>query len=177
MTLELPVHSRSDNSFFQENIYFQYALRLRTRHCLHKGWHNARGGFALLELTPGRAPGLLNTRPHTASTWAPHHRSPQQLLRTGKWLLLLWKFLPISIRRKALQHLKTHSRQEKKLCFFFSFFFFLNASCTQSRFYSCTNMNRFTLVVTIKSFTIAVLLMFVELIWIHSISVIIPTSD
>lgn len=38
-------------------------------------------------------------------------------------------------------------------------------------------MNHFILVVTIKSFTIAVLLMFAELIWIHSISVIIPTSD
>lgn len=172
MTLELPVHSRSDNRFFQENINFQNALRLQTRHCLHKGWHNAQGGFALLELTPGHAPGLLSTRPCIASTWAPHHRSPQQLLRTGKWLLLLWKFLPISIRRKALQHLKTHSRQEKNCAFFF-----LNASCTQSQFYSCINMNRFILVATIKSFTIAVLLMFVELIWIHSISAIIPTSD
>lgn len=38
-------------------------------------------------------------------------------------------------------------------------------------------MNHFILVVTIKSFPIAILLMFVELIWIHSISVLIPTSD
>lgn len=67
-------------------------------------------------------------------------------------------------KEKSLTASEDPQQTRKKIVLFLFFFFFLNASCTQSRFYSCTNMNRFTLVVTIKSFTIAVLLMFVELI-------------
>lgn len=112
-------------------------------------------------LPPGPRPRL---RPPLASAASPHWE-----------VAIATREIPANLNEEKKPYsIWRPTADEKKLCFFF---FFLNASCTQSQFYSCTNMNHFILVVTIKSFTIAVLLMFVELIWIHSISVIIPTSD
>lgn len=65
----------------------------------------------------------------TGSAVIPPARTPpltHSLLRTGKWLLLLFKFLPISIRKKNKQPNLTASedpQQTSKICAFFLFVF------------------------------------------------------
>lgn len=199
MSVEPPLHTCSVNSFFRENLYLSIPDMYKRGQGPIKGvepstgWKEKQWLLPPLEaciwyiLSPAcchqwpQAPSMsqvLASDNHQGALWLHylHTTALHQLFHTGKWLLLLFKLLPTSLRKKPFSIWRP-TADKKKNCAFFFFHRFYNMSCTQNQFCSCTNMNHFILVVTIKSFTIAILLMFVELIWIHSISVLIPTLD
>lgn len=140
MSVEPPVHTCSVNSFFGEPLP-QYPWHVQMDPQPLKGLEPSMGwkekhqlSFPLWEPVSGKcshlpaattAPGSLHLS--GSFRWSPgstlHHlhiTALHQLFHTGKWLLLLLKFLPTSLRKKHYSIWRP-TADKKKFCAFFFF--------------------------------------------------------
>lgn len=128
-TLEPPVRTGSGNSFFQEHLNFQYALHLQIGpqpvQGLKRrvGWRgmSSEGLSWSWSLSISHQPADRSSPPPAArATSAPLTTARfSSFLHTGKWLLLLGKFLPTSMRRKSLTASEDPQQTRKNCAFFF----------------------------------------------------------